>query len=101
LAAAHPIVGDVRGLGLLAGVEFVADRESRRPFPQELNVTERVVVRAEERGLLLRQGAPGANYSQGGDHIQITPPYIISRGEIDELVSVLDGVLRDVEAELP
>jgi adenosylmethionine-8-amino-7-oxononanoate aminotransferase len=101
LAAAHPMVGDVRGLGLLAGVEFVADRESRRPFPQELNVTERVVVRAEERGLLLRQGAPGANYSQGGDHIQITPPYIISRGEIDELVSVLDGVLRDVEAELP
>lgn len=97
----HPIVGDIRGLGLLAGVEFVADRETRRPFPPELNLTERIVTRAEERGLLLRQGVGGANYGHGGDHIQITPPYIISRGEIDELVSVLDSVLHEVGAELP
>jgi adenosylmethionine-8-amino-7-oxononanoate aminotransferase len=97
----HPIVGDIRGLGLLAGVEFVADRETRRPFPPELNLTERIVARAEERGLLLRQGVGGANYGHGGDHIQITPPYIISRGEIDELVSVLDSVLHEVGAELP
>lgn len=101
LSSSHRIVGDIRGLGLLAGLEFVADQASRRPFPQDLNVTERIVARAEERGVLLRQGAPGANYSNGGDHIQISPPYIISRSEIDELVSVLDGVLSDVEAELP
>jgi adenosylmethionine-8-amino-7-oxononanoate aminotransferase len=97
----HRIVGDIRGLGLLAGVEFVADRATRHPFAPELDVTERIVACAEERGLLLRQGAPGANYSHGGDHIQITPPYIISRGEIDELVTVLDGVLHDVSATLP
>jgi adenosylmethionine-8-amino-7-oxononanoate aminotransferase len=99
--SSHRIVGDVRGLGLLAGIEFVADKLTRRPFPQELGVTERIVVAAEERGVLLRQGAPGATYSNGGDHIQISPPYIISRGEVDELVGVLDDVLRDIEAELP
>jgi adenosylmethionine-8-amino-7-oxononanoate aminotransferase len=96
----HPIVGDVRGLGLLAGVELVADRATRRPFPSELEVTERVVATAEERGVLLRQGAAGANYGNGGDHIQITPPYVITPGEIDELVAVLDDVLRDLSAEL-
>lgn len=65
----HPIVGDIRGLGLLAGVEFVADRETRRPFPTELNLTERIVTRAEERGLLLRQGVGGANYGLSLIHI--------------------------------
>ncbi len=99
--SAHRIVGDIRGLGLLAGIEFVADQMTGTPFPAELNVTERVVALAERRGLLLRQGAPGANYASGGDHIQISPPYVITRGEIDELVSGLDGVIGDVEAQLP
>jgi adenosylmethionine-8-amino-7-oxononanoate aminotransferase len=99
--SSHRIVGDIRGLGLLAGIEFVADQRTRAPFAPDLNVTERVVALAEDRGLLLRQGAPGANYASGGDHIQITPPYVITRAEIDELVSVLDGVIGDVEAQLP
>jgi adenosylmethionine-8-amino-7-oxononanoate aminotransferase len=99
--AAHRIIGDIRGLGLLAGIEFVADQQTAAPFAPDLNVTERVVALAEDRGLLLRQGAPGANYASGGDHIQITPPYIISRSEIDELVAILDGVIGDVEAQLP
>ena len=99
--SSHRIVGDIRGLGLLAGIEFVADPRTAVPFAPDLNVTERVVALAEDRGLLLRQGAPGANYANGGDHIQITPPYVITRAEIDELVSVLDGVIGDVEAQLP
>lgn len=99
--SSHRIVGDIRGLGLLAGMEFVADQVTRQPFAPGENLTERIVARAEDHGLLLRQGAAGANYAAGGDHIQITPPYIITRAEIDELVAVLDTVLTEVEATLP
>ena len=100
LAASHEIVGDVRGLGLLAGMEFVADRNTQTPFPAEVDLTERIVAGAEEHGVLLRQGVAGANYNAGGDHIQISPPYTISRTEIDEVVAVIDKVLGEVEATL-
>ena len=96
----HEIIGQVRGIGLLAGIEFVADRATRRPFDPSLQVTERVVMMAEERGLLLRQGAPGANFNNGGDHVQISPAYVITEGEADEIVSLLDTTLDAVRASL-
>jgi adenosylmethionine-8-amino-7-oxononanoate aminotransferase len=96
LAERHEMIGDVRGLGLLAGIEFVADRSTRRPFDPSLEVTERVVALAEGKGLLLRQGAADANYGKGGDHVQISPPYVIGPQEINEMVEILDAVLTEV-----
>src|SRR5665811_2349876 len=52
----HPNVGEIRGRGLLIGIELVADRESRAPFPRAERVAERVVREARERGLLLYSG---------------------------------------------
>ena len=101
LAAKHPIVGDTRGRGLLAGVEFVADRASHRPFPAEARVTERIVAGARRRGVMLIPGTKDANYGKGGDHIQITPPYVISEVEVDEIVDVLDEAIGEVAASLP
>jgi adenosylmethionine-8-amino-7-oxononanoate aminotransferase len=98
LAARHEIVGDVRGLGLLAGLEFVADRATRRPFPERADITRRVARLALERGVLIIPGVPGANYGQGGDHIQLSPPYVITRAQIDRIGEVLDAVLTEVEA---
>lgn len=99
MAADREHIGDVRGLGMLAGVEFVADPESRRPFPRELAITECVVAEAEVRGLLLREGTPDANYGQGGDQIQISPPYVISREQIDALVDILADTIDSVVAK--
>ncbi len=96
-------VGDVRGLGMLAGVEIVADPSTRQPFEKSLAITDRVVAAAEERGLLLREGTPDANYGRGGDQIQISPAYVISTTEIDELVTLLgesiDVVLEDLTTQ--
>jgi adenosylmethionine-8-amino-7-oxononanoate aminotransferase len=101
LAAKHAIVGDTRGRGLLAGVEFVAERKSRRPWPAEARVTERIVAGARQRGVMLISGIKDANYGRGGDHIQITPPYIISQAEVDTIIDVLDETIGEVAATLP
>jgi adenosylmethionine-8-amino-7-oxononanoate aminotransferase len=100
LAARHEIIGDVRGLGLFAGVEFVADRASREPFGEQADLTRRIVRGALERGVLILPGVPGANYGRGGDHIHISPPYVITAAEIDLVADVLDATLAEVEATL-
>ncbi len=100
LAERHEIVGDVRGLGLYAGLEFVADRATRQPFPEKAQITHRVTRGARDRGVLVIPGVPGANYGRGGDHIQLSPPYVITHDEIDLVASVLDDSLTDIEATL-
>jgi adenosylmethionine-8-amino-7-oxononanoate aminotransferase len=100
LAARHQIIGDVRGLGLFAGLEFVADRASREPFPEQAGLTRRIVRGALERGVLILPGVAGANYGRGGDHIHLSPPYIITPAEIDLVAGVLDETLTEIEASL-
>jgi adenosylmethionine-8-amino-7-oxononanoate aminotransferase len=100
LAARHQIIGDVRGLGLFAGIEIVADRGSREPFPEQAGITRRMVRGAMDRGVLILPGVAGANYGRGGDHIHLSPPYIITTAEIDLVAEVLDGTLAEIEAAL-
>ena len=100
LAARHQIIGDVRGLGLFAGLEIVADRASREPFPEQAGLTRRIVRGALERGVLILPGVAGANYGRGGDHIHLSPPYIITPAEIDLVAGVLDETLTEIEASL-
>jgi adenosylmethionine-8-amino-7-oxononanoate aminotransferase len=100
LAGRHQIIGDVRGLGLFAGLEIVADRASREPFPEQAGLTRRIVRGALERGVLILPGVAGANYGRGGDHIHLSPPYIITPAEIDLVAGVLDDTLTEIEASL-
>ncbi|MEX2632284.1 MAG: aspartate aminotransferase family protein [Tistlia sp.] len=101
LATRHTTIGEIRGAGLLAGLELVADRGTRAPLPAELKTAERVVAAARERGVLLIVGNPNVNYGRGGDQIQITPPYVITEAEIDRIVEVLDEALASVATPEP
>ncbi len=83
----HPFVGDVRGMGLIAGVELAADPASRQPFAPERGVGACLVRRAQEHGLILR--------TMAGDIVAFSPPLIISDAEIDELLARFDRALRD------
>jgi len=82
---ALPGVGDVRGRGLLAGVEFVADVETRAPFPRAARMAERFARAAQEAGLIVWPNVGQAD-GTNGDLAMLAPPYIISEGEIDTLV---------------
>jgi hypothetical protein len=84
----HRAVGEVRGRGLFAGVELVADRESRRPYPRATRVTEAVVAAARDRGVLLYGGTGNADGSNG-DVILIGPPFVVTDGELQRIVDVL------------
>ncbi|MGE5849057.1 MAG: aspartate aminotransferase family protein [Candidatus Methylomirabilota bacterium] len=94
------IVGDVRGLGLFVGVEFVADQATRRPFPPEAGVTRRIVEATLEQGVVVVPGMSGLIDGVAGDHIQISPPYIFTEANVEQLVGALEvaiqKVMRDV-----
>jgi adenosylmethionine-8-amino-7-oxononanoate aminotransferase len=81
----HPHVGDVRGLGLMIGVELVADRESKAPFPRDDRVAERVVAEAKSQGLLL-YSSTGCADGTDGDLVMLGPPFVISDEELAEAV---------------
>jgi adenosylmethionine-8-amino-7-oxononanoate aminotransferase len=96
----HAMIGEVRGRGLLVGVEFVADRATRRPFNATLRITERVVQGLRDRNVLVAAGVPLSNFGKDGDHIQISPPFTITETEVDLLVDALDDVVATVAQQL-
>jgi len=99
LARRHEMIGEVRGKGLLFGIELVADRKSRAPFDRALEVARQVVDRMRARNIIITAGISSGGF--GGDQLQISPPFIISEAEIDELVGALDEVLGEVARWLP
>jgi adenosylmethionine-8-amino-7-oxononanoate aminotransferase len=93
---AHPSVGDVRGVGLLVGIEFVRDRAAKAPFDPAIAYGLAVVQEATSRGLLVYPGS-GTVDGVAGDHILVAPPFIITREEIDTVVRLLDETLTATE----
>ncbi len=93
----HRHVGEIRGRGLMIGLELVADRETRAPFPRADRVTEAVVRGARERGLLVYSGT-GLADGTDGDAILLGPPFVVTD---DELVAIADRLTRAIETAVP
>jgi len=91
-------VGDVRGIGLLWAIEFVADKSSKAPFPPELNVAGRVAEAATRRGLLVYP-VQGCADGHAGDHVLIAPPAVISEEQITWAVEESAGAIREAAKE--
>ncbi len=93
-----PVVGDVRGLGLLAGVEFVRDKASGEPFPPEKKIAERVKQAAWEVGVATYP-IQGCVDGERGDHVMLAPPYIISSNEIAAIARALQSAVARIAGE--
>lgn len=91
-----PHVGDVRGLGLFQGIEFVADTATKQPFAPRDGVADRVAAAILARGAAVYHGAATRIT---GDHIMLCPPYTVSEAELDELVDAVVHGIRDVFPE--
>ncbi len=97
----YPIVGDVRGTGLILGVEFVADQATKRPFPPEAGVSRRIVEACLAEGVMVVPGMGGMIDGVAGDHIQISPPYIFTEEHVERLVGALTVAIEKVMREVP
>jgi putrescine---pyruvate transaminase len=88
----HEIVGDVRGIGLIAGVELVRDRDTKEPLDVSVGAARRVWLAALEEGVIVRP--------LPGDVLAMSPPFVISEQQIDRMVMVLDKAITGVEAAI-
>jgi 4-aminobutyrate aminotransferase len=84
LARRHPVIGEVRGMGLMQALELVEDRRSKAPAPARAT---QLLERTREAGLLLGKGGLYGNV------IRISPPMLVSEAEVDSAVAMLDGAL--------
>jgi adenosylmethionine-8-amino-7-oxononanoate aminotransferase len=87
-------VGDVRGIGLLWAVEFVADKTTKRPFPPDQNFAARVGAAALKRGLLVYP-MQGSVDGIAGDHLLLAPPAVITKEQIAWSVEQLSASIRE------
>lgn len=93
--ADHPMVGDIRGRGLLIGIELVADRNDKTPADPAL--APRIKKAAMAAGLIIYPGGGTAD-GRVGAHVLLAPPFIYESEHVDELVTKLSGVLADITA---
>jgi adenosylmethionine-8-amino-7-oxononanoate aminotransferase len=85
-------VGDVRQRGLIAGIELVADRDTKQPFPPSWHVGERICDRARSRGLFIRPI---------GDVLIVMPPLIINEAQLNEMLTIMLTCTKEVTEALP
>ncbi|HEY5070333.1 MAG TPA: aminotransferase class III-fold pyridoxal phosphate-dependent enzyme, partial [Candidatus Acidoferrum sp.] len=91
----HPNVGDIRGMGLLIGIEFVSDKKSREPFPQSQNIAERIRQAALEENVLTYP-TQGCVDGLRGDHILLAPPFTVSTEESALIARAIKSALANV-----
>ncbi|MGX9120674.1 aminotransferase [Mesorhizobium sp. BHbsci] len=88
-----PIVGEVRGVGLMGAIEFVADRNNRKRFDPTLKVGARISKAARDRGLIARA-------MPHGDILGFAPPLVATKAEVEEIVAIAESAVRVVMDEL-
>lgn len=91
------IIGDIRGKGLLLGVEFVSDKKAKHHFPLQWSC-QRELFRSERRGLLIYPAQAGIDGGEG-DAVIIAPPLTVSEAEMKELVQIFRDSVHMVEKQ--
>jgi adenosylmethionine-8-amino-7-oxononanoate aminotransferase len=89
----HPQIGDIRGSGLMWGLEFVADRETKAPYPAKAQISYKITAALREGGLLVYPGSGNVD-GTAGDVIMLGPAYTIAETQLDDLVDLLAETLN-------
>jgi adenosylmethionine-8-amino-7-oxononanoate aminotransferase len=89
----HPHVGQIRGLGLLQGIEFVKEKASREPFAVGAGIAEKIRQAALEKNVLVYPGQ-GTVDGARGDHLLLAPPFIINPSECEQIANAVQYALE-------
>lgn len=92
----HRIIGDVRGLGLMLGFEIVKDKQTKEPFPAAMKMSSVMELEALKRGLVIFS-CTGSVDGVAGDMILLAPPFVITREQIDDCVTILHETITAME----
>lgn len=95
----NPMVGDIRGKGLMIGIEFVEDKDAKKPYPASANVKGKVMQACFDEGLIIYPGG-GSVDGKLGDHILLAPPITITKPQVDELYEKLKTGLDNAYKEI-
>jgi adenosylmethionine-8-amino-7-oxononanoate aminotransferase len=95
----HPNVGEVRGRGLMVGVELVADRVTRSPFPRRARLIEAVMAHARDAGMLIYHGTGNAD-GTNGDTVLLGPPFVVTDRELATIAATLGDAVERATAEV-
>ena len=88
-----PYIGDIRGIGLMWGIELVRDKTSQQPFDQALHLSQRIADEAFRLGLVVYPGSGSVDGHQG-DHLMVGPPFCITEDEIVRMVEILHEAIE-------
>jgi adenosylmethionine-8-amino-7-oxononanoate aminotransferase len=86
-------VGDVRGLGMIWALEFVADRKGKTPFSKARGFAGRVFETAFKSGLIV-YAMPGCADGESGDHVMVAPPLVVEESQIDDIIGLLRAAIE-------
>jgi adenosylmethionine-8-amino-7-oxononanoate aminotransferase len=95
----HPNVGEIRGRGLLVGLELVADRATREPFLRSVRLVEAVMRHAREAGLLVYHGTGNAD-GTNGDTVLLGPPFVVTDDELAAIAGRLGSAIEQATTEV-
>lgn len=95
----YPIIGDIRGKGLMIGVEIVEDKKTKTPFDSSKNVKGKLTQKCLDEGLVIYPGG-GSVDGKRGDHFLLAPPLNITKEQVDELLFMLDAGVKKICDEL-
>lgn len=95
----HPIIGDVRGKGLMFGFELVKDQATKQPFEAKQHLSRMFEIAASKRGLVTYP-CTGSIEGVLGDMVLLAPPLVISESQINDVLNIIDDSLADIEKQL-
>ena len=95
LAERNPYIGDVRGKGMMIGVEFVKDKETKEPFPPEMKLGEKLYQKGIENGLILME-CMGIDHGIQGDALLFGPCFEFTEENVDKTIKLLEKTIDEV-----
>ncbi len=99
MAKNHKIIGDIRGMGLMIGLELVQEKETKQSFPLDQGIGKKICRAVLEENMFI-ETSTGCNHGTKGDMLMVAPAYIVTFDEMDEIVRRIDLAVYKVETEL-